>query len=86
MPSRKKNRNQTGDKPVIAEKAKEKQIEAGGAVRQKSDKAVVDTKKELAKLAGVSHDTIAKVEKIEAKAAPCLTFANKFAAKNVDKC
>ena len=39
-------------KPVIAEKAKEKQVEAGGAVRQKSDKAVVDTKKELAKIAG----------------------------------
>ena len=51
-------------KPVIAEKAKEKQIEAGGAVRQKSDKAVIDTKKELAKVAGVSHDTIHKVEKI----------------------
>lgn len=29
---------------------------------QKSDKAVVDTKKEVAKLAGVSHDTIAKVD------------------------
>ena len=57
-------------KPVIAEKAKEKQIEAGGAVRQKSDKAVIDTKKELAKVAGVSHDTIHKVEKIEAEATP----------------
>ena len=57
-------------KPLIAEKAKEKQIEAGGAVRQKSDKAVIDTKKELAKVAGVSHDTIHKVEKIEAEATP----------------
>ena len=47
-------------KPVIAEKAKEKQVEAGGALRQKSDKAEIDTKKELAKLANVSHDTIAK--------------------------
>lgn len=55
-------------KPVIAEKAKEKQSEAGGAVRQKSDKAVVDTKKELAKVAGVSHDTIHKVETIEKNA------------------
>ena len=55
-------------KPVIAERAKEKQIEAGGAVRQKSDKAVIDTKKELAKIAGVSHDTIHKVEKIEREA------------------
>lgn len=52
-------------KPIIAEKAKEKQSEAGGAVRQKSDKAVVDTKKELAKVAGVSHDTIHKVETIQ---------------------
>ena len=52
-------------KPVIAEKAKEKQAEAGGAVRQKSDKAVIDTKKELAKVAGVSHDTIHKVEAIQ---------------------
>lgn len=51
-------------KPVIAEKAKEKQVEAGGAVRQKSDKAVIDTKKELANIAGVSHDTIHKVEAI----------------------
>lgn len=48
------------EKPVIAEKAKEKQAEAGGAVRQKSDKAVIDTKKELAKVADVSHDTIQK--------------------------
>ncbi len=54
-------------KPVIAEKAKKKQSEAGGAVRQKSDKAVIDTKKELAKAAGVSHDTIHKVEEIKKK-------------------
>ena len=39
---------------------KEKQKEAGEAVCQKSDKAVVDTKKELAKVAKVSHDTLAK--------------------------
>lgn len=52
-------------KPIIAEKAKEKQSEGGGAVRQKSDKAVIDTKKELASIAGVSHDTIHKVEAIE---------------------
>lgn len=55
-------------KPIIAEKAKEKQSEAGGAVRQKSDKAAIDTKRELAKAAGVSHDTIHKVEKIQARA------------------
>jgi N6-adenosine-specific RNA methylase IME4 len=51
-------------KPLIAEKAKAKQREAGGAVCQKSDKAVIDTKRELAAVADVSHDTIAKVETI----------------------
>lgn len=57
-------------KPIIAEKAKEKQSEGGGAVRQKSDKAVIDTKKELATIAGVSHDTIHKVEVIEKHGTP----------------
>ena len=51
-------------KPIIAERAKEKQREAGGAVRQKSDKATVDTKKIIADTAKVSHDTIHKVEVI----------------------
>lgn len=37
---------------------------------QISDKASIDTKKEIAKMAGVSHDTIAKVKKIEAAATP----------------
>ena len=55
---------------VFSARAKEKQKEAGGAVRQISDKAVVDTKKEVAKVANVSHDTIAKVKVIEAKATP----------------
>jgi site-specific DNA-methyltransferase (adenine-specific) len=53
---------------VFRIKAKEKQQEAGGAVRQKSDKAAIDTKKELSKVASVSHDTIAKVKKIQEKA------------------
>ena len=47
----------------IAAKAKEQQIRKtadGYQGCQKSDKAVIDTKKEVAKLAGVSHDTIAK--------------------------
>lgn len=62
-------------KPVIAERAKENQrigAEMTNTGCQKSDKAVasVDTKKELAAVAGLSHDTIAKVEKIEAKAPP----------------
>lgn len=54
-------------KPVIAEKAKEKLSTHTEQGYQKSDKAV-STNKELAKVAGVSHDTIHKVETIEAKA------------------
>lgn len=57
-------------KPVIAERAKENQrigAEITNTGSQKSVKAV-DTQKELAAAAGVSHDTIAKVEKIEASA------------------
>lgn len=64
-------------KPIVAAKAKEKQTEAGGAVCQKSDKPIIDTKKELAKVAGVSHDTIAKVEKIQQKATPEIKAAIK---------
>lgn len=58
-------------KPVIAEKAKEQQLRkpaefvSQNSVKQKP----IDTQKEIAKAAGVSHDTIAKVEKIE-EAAP----------------
>ena len=51
-------------KPVIAEKAKEQQGTRTD-ICQKSDKSSIDTKKELAKVAGVSHDTIHKVETIE---------------------
>ncbi|MCI8486352.1 MAG: hypothetical protein HFJ20_04545 [Clostridia bacterium] len=62
---------------LFKEKAKENQIVAGekfGKGCQISDKAIenkiepVDTKKEIAKIAGTSHDTIAKVKKIEEKA------------------
>ena len=63
-------------KPVIAEKAKEKQAEYHGNQYESglSQNSVevrkpIDTQKEIAKAAGVSHDTIAKVEKIE-EAAP----------------
>ena len=56
-------------KPVIVEKAKERQIQGGKEkVVQKSAQA--KTRDELAKVAGVSHDTIHKVEKIEAEATP----------------
>lgn len=61
-------------KPVIAEKAKENERKGAEMTNntgsQKSVNPIqkVDTQKELAKVAGVSHDTIAKVEKIEQKA------------------
>ena len=55
--------------PIIAAMAKENQIASGGAVPQKSARPI-ETRKELAKIAGVSHDTIAKVKKIETVATP----------------
>ena len=56
-------------KPVIAEQAKAQQIRK--SVSQKSvEQKPIDTQKELAKVAGVSHDTIHKVETIEKKATP----------------
>lgn len=54
-------------KPVIAEKAKAQQIRK--SVSQKSvEQKPIDTQKELAKAAGLSHDTIHKVEVIKEKA------------------
>ncbi len=59
-------------KPLIAEKAKAKQKtdgkDLGGTLCQKSDKGVIHTTKELALAAGVSHDTVHRVEKILEKA------------------
>jgi N6-adenosine-specific RNA methylase IME4 len=56
---------------VFSAKAKENQLRTfENRVCQKSDKQEIDTKKELAKVANVSHDTIAKVKKIEAVATP----------------
>lgn len=55
-------------KGVTAEKAKEKQRASGGAVPQKSAKPVIDTRKELARIAGISHDTINKVEAVDTHA------------------
>jgi len=53
---------------VFKERAKEKQKESGGAVPQISAKPPIETRKELGKIANVSHDTIARVKKIEAVA------------------
>ena len=51
-------------KELIAKKAKEQQIRK--SVSQKSvEQKPIDTQKELAKIAGVSHDTIHKVEAIK---------------------
>lgn len=57
-------------KPMMTEKAK-KNLHQGQEPLQKSVNPV-NTQKELAKVAGVSHDTIHKVEVIEAKATPAL--------------
>jgi hypothetical protein len=50
-------------KDTIATAAKANQKAGGGSVRQKSDNPVVSLKK-LAKLAGLSHDTMHKIEYI----------------------
>ena len=50
-------------RPVIERKAKENQIESGGAVVQKSS-SPIKTREELAKIAKVSHDTYSKGKKI----------------------
>lgn len=55
-------------KPVIAEKQKQKQVEGGKEKVMQNSAEPTTTRGELAKLAGVSHDTIAKVEKIEESA------------------
>jgi ParB-like chromosome segregation protein Spo0J len=74
-------------KPIIAEKAKEN-LKVGAEITntglQKSVKAV-NTQKELAKVAGVSHDTIAKVEKIQAKASPEIKSAIKSGEMSINQ-
>jgi len=53
---------------VFKERAKERQIRKPESVSQKSEKQNIDSYKELGKIANVSHDTIARVKKIEAVA------------------
>lgn len=77
-------------KPVIAAKAKEKQLSTlkqnTETVSQKSDeREELSTKKEIAKAAGVSHDTIAKVEKIEAQATPEIKAAVKAGDMSINR-
>jgi N6-adenosine-specific RNA methylase IME4 len=59
--------------PIFQEKAKENQKGGKGGIllSLNSEKATaIDKYKEMAKVAGVGHDTIAKVKKIEQEAAP----------------
>ena len=49
---------------TIAARAKENQRESGGAVPKKSAEPV-ETRQQIAKVANVSHDTVAKVKRIE---------------------
>ena len=55
-------------KPVIAERAKERQGTRNDLLNIPQKSAGSETRDELAAVAGLSHDTIAKVEKIEATA------------------
>lgn len=59
-------------KPLIAAKAKESyKSNVGRPSKSPQNSATisnVETRKELSKLAGVSHDTISRIEKIAAKA------------------
>lgn len=74
-------------KPVIAKQAKENERKGGGSGssgRQKSDNPTT-TSKELAKVAGVSHDTIHKVEVIEAKATPAQKEQVRSGEKSINR-
>lgn len=51
---------------TIAARAKANQRKSGGPVPKKSAEPPVETRVEVAKAAGVSHDTVAKVKKIDA--------------------
>ena len=64
--------------PIIAKKAKNKQSEAGGAVRLKSAKAEINTNQELSKIAGLGKDTIRKVKTIEAKGIDQRTISSDY--------
>ena len=57
-------------KPIIHDKAKEKEIERKTTFQKsvKSSLPNINTTKEISQIAGVSHDTISKVQKIEEQA------------------
>ena len=68
-------------KPVIAAKAKEQQIRksAESVLENSTKQKPINTRLEVAKAAGVSDNTIAKVEKIEERASPKIKAALKSA-------
>jgi len=73
--------------PLIAKKAKQNEQRGGNASgmgRQKSDNPL-DTKKEVAKIAGVSHDTIAKAKVIKQKAADPVKDALRRGETSINK-
>jgi hypothetical protein len=60
---------------VIAARAKVNQVERkggqpGASLLNSAELKPIDTRAEIAKIAGVGHDTVAKVKKIEAAATP----------------
>jgi len=81
-------------KGLFAAKAKENMSTGGGdkvsdsarAGCQNSDNPIkrIDTKKELARIAGTSHDTIAKVERIERDATPEIKEALRTSAISIN--
>jgi N6-adenosine-specific RNA methylase IME4/DNA-binding XRE family transcriptional regulator len=54
-------------------------------ITPKSARTSIDTKKEIAKVAGVSHDTIAKVEKIQKQATPEIKKAVKSGEMSINQ-
>jgi len=71
--------------PAVKEQAKAKKKQSGGAVIQKSEKPPVSTTHEVAKTAGVSHDTVAKYNKVEAEGTPEQVQAMKSGEKSIHK-
>lgn len=71
--------------PLIAAEAKERQRQGGiEKVRQTSDKPI-DTKREVAKLAQVSHDTIAKVKVLSLRAPEAIKEKLRRAETTINK-
>lgn len=70
-------------KPVIAAKAKERML--AGKANPTQNSAQGETRQEIAKAAGVSHDTIAKVERIEQQATPEIKAALKSGDMSINQ-